>query len=371
MRLGKRINRMGKEGKPRDQLYLFVYTILIIVAITLVISNIVGFYRENTKYLGDASVIGSIARGERSDFGDKSYGNVAWIYRIFGLSNNFIVGESAVLSLFLIGSITSLKLKRDLGVTIIPKSIQWLYIFSSIILFSIYFRVFTKEIVPLVINLFVGLLVSRSNSVKKTILLITIINISYAFFFRTYWSIFAFLFIMFYLADNFGWLIKISKRIAFLGVLFLSLALTNSNLLILQDKLNERRIGSEYANSAFTNIPTIFNGLLTWPFKIIAFIFPFPFIQKPNIQLTLACINILLMFYCFLKIGKSEYFELWKVKLVIFYLISYVLTLGIFEPDYGSFTKHMAGFLPLIFRLITLNLNIKPTVTFFRNYKFS
>ncbi|HBR5252761.1 TPA: hypothetical protein L9Y26_005357, partial [Klebsiella pneumoniae] len=207
-------------------------------------------------------------------------------------------------------------------------------------------------------------------SKKRTAGLIcwTILAAFYAFYFRTYWFLFLGVFWGLYLVC--GLINKTNKLfiICILALLFLAIVL---QIALGVDVDNFRKIvndvrldqGNENANSMI--LPFIpggglivgwLNVSLTW----ISFMLPFPLILSLSLYYIVISLLVIMLYYKFWYALKIELQKNKKVRnnsciALACLILSFTLTQSLFEPDYGSYVRHLAPFYPLFFYVIFAN----------------
>lgn len=297
------------------------------------------------KYFGDVLTIENLINNSSLDTGDKSFENTAAFFRILGLDRYILL---PVLTIILY-TVSIAKLFKSYGIQKIQfKQYLLISIYSAIAM--VYMSTYSKELVLFILVIFSFIFLE-----KKHLLVWTIIVLVYAFFFRTYWFLVIGLFWglkLFYIRSPYKLLLSLIVVFTVMALMFEQLL--NTPLSTIREAMNLDRT-SDIAKTMIINYiegdSAILQGanasltfiLLMFPIPLLAFLQPFYMI------LFILISHLFISFFRFVsKNSKNNKFE------NIFALIISLITIqSLFEPDYGSFLKHLAPLFPLFF--LTLN----------------
>ncbi len=322
------------------------------LAIVLACAYLLDLINLPEKYYFDSNTIQAIAAGEVSAYQDKSYSAIASIVSNFQLHEYPDQSKLIFLCLFL----------AILHNFVMQNSIKDYNLLTVVLLTclfaigSVYFHMYTKEIIPLLLNTILLFTCQRTKRKILAIFVFISLIIIYAVTFRSYWILTISIFLLVKLIDAVHVSSKSKTKIKTFLFVVVVLVITKynpGNLASIQNELNENRIGSEFANSALTNYPEYLPQALYWPYRIMALFFPFMLIQRLNIQsLVFAlflCLSTFLITARFYSFGRND----WRYDLFAKYLLSHFIVLSLFEPDYGSFVKHVTPFFVIFAFLFT------------------
>jgi hypothetical protein len=221
---------------------------------------------------------------------------------------------------------------------------------------TVYFGQFSKEIIPLALNVFLLLSVTKSNSKRNSFFLVLFLLVLYGLFFRQYWLITAlgFIFFEFISKSKIRGTIRVFLLIVFSTISILVVGFYRfSDIGSIQLELNQNRAGSEFAISALTNYPSYLPEVLYWPYRLISLFLPFLLVNTLTVQTILFGVFFSMSFYFLLRNYKPASTTEYVFSMLFRYYCAHIVTLSLFEPDYGSFAKHLAPFFPILLLLLT------------------
>lgn len=302
------------------------------------------------KYFFDSNHIAALFGQYRGFIAGDSYNNTALFYDLTLLSG----------SLFLTAIITTLIIDAFLLKCLFVPKIDTLGIHNIIVFFfasfagAVYLAQYSKEsLVLLIVFLFFGL-----STTRKQQILWLILAMAYAAYFRSYW----FLVILFYVYYSMAFKVSRNMFAILLSILFAFMLLAVAFQLILHVDLayyrysvNDERMYDQNAATMINPLLPTGNIALEWANAVVQFFlmfFPFPLLTGNPLYL--------LFFLVTASIGLRLYFimRLWirqrllgkprKGSRCLALFVSFVTILSIFEPDYGSYIKHLTPLLPLV-----------------------
>jgi len=327
-------------------------TITFLISCGLAALNLLGLVKLSPKYYFDSDTIQLIASGIISDNRDKSFGAIASTIRALHLIDYPAQSKFLILCIFLFltqSFIARKSISTNFAITI--------FVLSSLFFIgSIYFHMYTKEIIPLFLNsliLLASLKIKREQFTRLTLVLLVLI---YAYLVRSYWFLTIAIFLYLTIIDKSKFSISGKIRanaIVFTFAVYAIYRFNPGQLASIQQDLNQNRLNSEFANSALSNYPDFLPLILYWPYRILSLFMPFILVQKMNLQSFLFSVFFLAANYLIWKRYKEFGSREWDFKILYFFFLSHVITLSLFEPDYGSFVKHITPFFVIIAFLVT------------------
>lgn len=256
----------------------------------------------------------------------------------------------------------------------VPKSfgklnIKNFIVYIGFLILAIFLSMPTKEFITFFYTaLIVFLFKNRNYSLNKTIVISLILLILFSYFFREYYILVVITSVFLFGLNKIKFKSKNGVNILF-GLLFIitiSLSYGAVKGVFLsqntRESINAIRVAKGDANSnsaiispidtntwygesfgviyGFFTVNLPFNSILTHIFspQIVAFSFWQLFLFVIIYKRYGVCINL----------GKKNNYDLW----LFYFLISYFIVQGVFEPDLGSAIRHKAGIFPLIYYLM-------------------
>jgi hypothetical protein len=300
------------------------------------------------KYFADSQHIDSlalVASGPSSD----AFITMAWIYRSLGAFDFPEATQLITLGLFFV---------------LLFRCVGWMDVSRfgviEVALFcfcgaeaSIYLAQYSKESMVVLMVLALAVMPRR---VPGDLIFIVLVC-GYAYSIREYWYVVAGLYVAFRLllrAKKARW-IPLCVVIAMLIIAFGTYAFLGVNLSYFRDVVAQTN--SLYAQSAIQDyIPVggpvggAANGLCS----LVLFIIPIPLFLAPTpLYLAFAVLITVLWISVFLVVGKGTRLGWFasdvRLARAVSLLLAMLIVQAIFEPDYGSYIKHLTPLLPLFF----------------------
>jgi hypothetical protein len=282
-------------------------------------------------------------------FGD-SFDNLAWIFNFFGLGN---------FSISLLGFLAS-----TLGLffaiwrsgLIALKPIEFFLVVFWLVNQTVYIGVPSKELIISFVVLFLFIFSSSRTVILAFIFSATLV----AIFFRSYWGITLAATTVLYFGPS---VFRKPASLAvfalslFIAVAFLFAKLYGESLDFARLNANEWRDPNEVGSIIvqFIRGDGILVGVANVAITLATFIVPIRLITSGAVMQTVGGIGVFFTFFilffryrvasALFPVGRFE-------KLCFCFLISFVSTQAIFEPDYGSFLRHLSPVSPMIMYLI-------------------
>jgi|GEM_PF-3335090 len=281
---------------------------------------------------------------------DQSFSNTAKFYRIFNIDKYFVAPLLALFAYFFV----IFKLFKNY-------SIQYISFFSYILLVvysaiaMVYMATYSKDFV-----LFLIVMVPFVYFEKKSLIVWSIFVFLYAYFFRNYWFISIALF----------WGIKLflvkKPKLLMLFIPFYYVLIsfvynyifgTPLSLIRYIANLDRDADSAQTAIAIFIQGDNFFMEAANYFITLIFLIIPLPLLLLAKPLYIVLSLLISLFFYNFFKLYVNEYNNK-EYSNIFSFVISFMLVQSLFEPDYGSFVRHLAPLYPLVFICIARNTKI-------------
>lgn len=321
-----------------------------IFAIGILVCVLVAFFKESIfpeKYFNDIVTIQRLIEHPYKDMGDSAFTNTAKFFRIFHIDKSFLAPILAIVSYFLVIYFSF----KKYSVEIISLS-NFLLIVSYSAMAMVYISTYSKDLV-----LFLLVVVPFIFFEKKHLLIWTLFVVFYASFFRSYWFITIVLFwgIKFFVIKK-PKLLLIVIPLYFFLISFVYNYIFGTSLSMIRYLANLDRD----VETAQTAIPIFIKGnnfimeAANYLITLIFLIAPVPLLLLAKPFYIILALLIIVFFYNFTKLYLKEYANK-EYSNIFSFVISFMLVQSLFEPDYGSFVRHLAPLYPLIFVCIAKN----------------
>lgn len=338
------VTKAVNKPKYNCKLYINKNLVLLSILFVAIVSKFVLLYVLPDKYLYDSNAIIKYSGGEY--LVDQSYTFSSSFFA--PIINLFSISDAANGSL-IIGLICNILfliyLKKYL-----PKALKieyYVYLLIVTFLANIYVFNISKELITLIV-LFCSFFITRMFS-KKANILICVLFISCAFFFRTY---FALIGLLYYLLNKIDCNVKTNQKASFFFLICLMATLiiySLNNSLFYQifnfgEDSNLYRDGSVDAQTMIMPILENTNyifSIINYIFNVLSFLVPLKLIMKGSI-LYLAYFAFSIFTILLIIKNRKKIFDNQKIKYLFFLLLSFFLTSALFEPDYGSYLRHIS-----------------------------
>lgn len=307
------------------------------------------------KYFYDSATIDNAKNGSSAlKIGD-SYNNTAFFYKSFGLSEKSTTNKVLFPLIYIAATILILRRLKTGNAT----GVLLIAAYSSITA-AVYLSQYSKESIVLLLSLSFLLL----NGSKKGIALWLLLAAAYAIYFRLYWIITICLFIsnLVILSKSRRFSLAISATlILYIILAFLFPIVYGQDIGQHRYSANEDRIGSMDAETLITPlIPgngPVLDTINTF-LQLIIFLFPAPLATTGKALHFLSFVIVSFISISVIKnLRKQIHGGAFDRSLELRSCYSLVLAIlavqAIFEPDYGSYVKHLTPTLPIL--LFVLN----------------
>lgn len=276
------------------------------------------------------------------------FANTARIYLFTGLGNLSSVQSGlitySVWFLLLYFSVRSLQISK----------FAYIMVLAWNLISAVYIGQYTKEfLASLVVFLFFKLIKQHSN---VSVFISFVILSSYAFFDRTYWFIIVSLSLLLYSTRNFSLFKKYIFRIIGTFIPFVLYDHSGHYITSVRTRINYSIASTTGSNTMIHNFmhnTSFFTDYLNWVVTLFKFFIPYTLIYPFNPEhLLFAVLNVSSLVLIIFKYTQIRNCCTRVDKYLFYWIISFVLVQGMFEPDFGSYVKHQVVFIPLFFYLL-------------------
>lgn len=299
------------------RLALFIYSLVFIVASW-------NIFPEKWKY-DSYFILDIIENKNLIDYDFDSFHSVALLYKLFLVDIipwEFSVLAANFLLLYLIMRGEVIDFNK----------------FIFIIIFLPYTLIYTSFISKEIALAFLFIFIATFNNFSYRLVLI----FSYGIFFRTYWIII----LLNYLITSLLNIVKFYKIFIFNLIIIVCYfiiynLISENNISSIRDGLTLFRINSEASESLILNLNYfgvgVINDITNYFHAIILLLFPVFYLKQSLFYFiySLYFYFLLINFYIFVYYNKNN-------KNVVSFVLIYFLVLAIFEPDFGSFSRHFS-----------------------------
>lgn len=328
--------------KKADSKVFFTLGILVCILIAFLKESI---FPE--KYFFDTITIQRLIERPYTSVGDVAFTNTAAFFRVLHIDKVFLAPIIALLSYLTAIIVIFKKYKVD--------SISFLK-FLLIVAYSsmamVYMSTYSKDLV-----LFLIVVVPFIFLEKKYLFIWTLCVIFYAYFFRNYWFLIIILFWVFkFFIINRPKLLLFSIAVFYVLVSFFFNYIFGVSLSMIRYSANLDR-DADIAQTAISTYISGNNFLLEAANFLVTLIFliiPIPLILLGKPFYAILTILIAVFFFNFIKLYIKEYKNK-EFTNIFSFIISFMLVQSLFEPDYGSFVRHLSPLYPIIFVCIVKN----------------
>lgn len=310
------------------------------------------------KYSYDERKISALARQESGIPSDRSFQIVADTYRVLGLADAPTI--AGVLGFILFGVLLCASLRDGFHSTLSPLKVGLLA--AVTFLGAVYLGHYAKEVFILGIC---ALAVVRMRGWWWDGVVVSGMIVC-AFYFRSYWFIVAAFYVAFRILLQKTSPLKAFTLGALLGLAALSVFFSAGMGLDLDHyrlQVNDNRVDGIDAQTAIRPLVSfggILGGYVNALAVLVGFVLPFSLLLKFQIFYVLIvcfCLALwVLLFrslkYCWLNRASGIYTD--HLKRMVALLFAFTVVQSIFEPDYGSYIRHLSPLLPLMLGVVFL-----------------
>lgn len=328
--------------KKADSIFVFSLGIILCIG--------VAFFKESIfpeKYFFDSLTLQHGIENPIRQRLDQSFSNTANVYRFFHIDKFFLAPVLALVVYFLV----IFKLFKNYSVNYISLlSYALIVTYSAIAM--VYMATYSKDFV-----LFIIVVVPFVYLEKRALVVWSVFVLIYAYFFRSYWFITIALFwtIKFFIVGKPKLLPWVIPLFYFL-ISFVYNYIFGTPLSLIRYLTNVDRD----AESAQTAIAIFIKGdnfvleAANFFVTLIFLIVPIPLLLLGKPFYIILTLLIAVFFFNFIKLYIKEYANK-NYSNIFSFVIAFMLVQSLFEPDYGSFVRHLSPIYPLIFVCIAKN----------------
>ena len=342
---------MIKLINRKNILFFSAWVMAFLIAITSFMFLPEKFFYDSNEILKTSYSMGNWLKGSYP-FTSNFYHIIGLSYLPFSLIGFFQIALLFVLTIFIV----------------IPKKFTLLHLEHIIVAFSILLLgVFlgqpSKEFIAFLIMYLVLIIIQKHEySLQYRCVLSSVLLIVIAVLFRPYYVLLPFLVLGMYLT------LLITKKQKIFWVIFSGIAMLIVVSLIVyslkyeyltelyREQVNDPRRGEEYANSIISSPlrpNTFLNEIFSIFYGIISVNIPIEglrHITKPQIIIfVLWQLFFISLFFKMLIKSIESYSQNKEKVLILFFLLSFFIVQGVFEPDLGSAIRHKIGVFPFIY----------------------
>lgn len=317
---------------------------------------LVGRYVLPAKYFSDDVIIQSIAEGNAPFVPDQSFQHTADVYRWLGLADApLFVGLATLLLCCLVLAVAGRPIRILIDVPAFA-----LFFATAIVLNSVYVAQFSKEALLLPVALLFVVFPLRKPVWSAAVLLSSLLL--YAYFVRTYWFLIAVLSVIVVAA-----LQRLGRRafvfvppllVLAVGLAFhLALGVNSDHF---RELLNATRPVGDATNTLIQpvlSVDSLGTDLINTLLEGVLLVVPIPLFATLSPGYILAGLGITVMWiwvgrelWAHLAVAPRHRSMAFAVPAAL--MISLLLTQSFFEPDYGSYLKHLSPLLPVVLYLL-------------------
>lgn len=312
------------------------------------------------RFTMDADYLEGLVNTGTSGYASNSFNTVAAVYRCLGLAHMPALVGLIGIAAFLIAVVMATPF-ADISRYGVAATLTY---GAAIVCALTYLAQYSKEFFTLL--LIVVLLTAPTR--KSSELVFVLVALAYALFVRPYWFIVIGVYLFWrarFFRTNHGWALAVY---AFLFFCLLEAAfqlVMHGSLSDLRTEVNSYRAGLEVDTMISPPIPL--HGLLAGPGGMVmlaSLLVPVPLFLDGGIVHMGAAVFISLLWACAIAAAaqtrrrlSSEHAVTRRdhvLMRVIPLLLAFVMTQAVFEPDYGSYLKHLTPLLPAFLALMPL-----------------
>ncbi|WP_052436192.1 glycosyltransferase [Georgenia sp. SUBG003] len=315
------------------------------------------------KYSYDSNTIASVARGHVQLENDPSFENVGNLYRLLGLADAPVLAGLLGFGVFVL--VVQAVATRDIAPAYPAAGAALVVV--SLVPGAVYLGQYSKDVLVLLIT---ALALRRAGSGRFELLLVTTMLV-YAAVFRNYWFLAIALYVVLRL---------MMRRTTSLSRIFLVMVLALGVLAFLfpllvgvemsstREGINEFREGSVDAQTAITGAVPLEGSVGDWvntTLVLLSLAVPFPLLLTGSPIHALLAMFFVLLWWTFLRSATTVVSAPDadpRARRAVALVLSFALVQSIFEPDYGSYIRHLTPLLPLMLAAVAWE-RIRTTAT--------
>lgn len=297
-----------------------------------------------------------------------SYASTAAFYNFFSVDrDSYIFPIVSSVLLFSFFWLTAIE-KRDRALSLFEFLLYCCCLFLSII----YMTLLSKDFIVFLL-VFVFYLLSK-RSVNRAVIFWILVSLMYAYYFRVYWIICISVFVSMYLILIMGMIRKpiyffllCSLYLLFFAITFkyfLGIDIDNYRVAVNDVRLELNTENAKTMITPLINSNGVITGWLNVLYVLVTFFIPLPLLQLLSpyyifISVFVMGLQIKMIKELCKEIKKNKEEKDKRVIAYVCIIFSFIIVQSLFEPDYGSYVRHLSPFYPLFFYLIIKNKKVK------------
>ena len=302
------------------------------------------------KFFYDGDTIIAIAQGRIESGGDTSFGNVARIYQILGLSERPFIASFVGFSLFFL---TLVMLRKRLEAAQLTFGSALAFYLASV-LGGVYLGYYSKDVV---VSVLVIACFGAYNNARVRLLIIISFMVVYGLMFRQYWLAVLLAFVLFrtlkILTFRARTLVATVAATSAVVSLFVFKWLDLSGPNAIRTSINDSRLGSPDAASAigaFFRQDSVLAGVLNVVLALFLLTVPvaLAMLGTPYYVFLAVCIAFIWSFVFRGVLGRRTALGNQFFVDSMCMILALVAVQAVFEPDYGSALRHWTPMLPFM-----------------------
>ena len=305
-----------------------------------------------TVYSYDGIQIQALAQGRDYILADQSFQAAANFYELFGLA------EQPVLVALIGPLLMSISIWSSLGNRLVKGDpAAWFISIAGQFLSAIYISWYSKELIALIVLTIFVFVIKKNEAIALSFLIL------YALYFRQYWLLVVVVYLLIrFLNSTFDFRFRrfaLTSSVVLAMSVFAHQFLLGSSLSSIRETTNQFRIGLEDATSIIV-VPLkgadVLSTFLNSAYALMNLVFPAQLVFVGRLQyyfVIIACSALWIVAYKNLYRG-GRLRPNSSVQKSTLLLQSYLIILSIFEPDFGSYFRHLTPALVILASAISL-----------------
>ncbi len=308
------------------------------------------------KATNDAQLIQRIAQGKLVlSIDDKSYGNIGAIYRFLGLGDHPLVAS-------ILGFAVYFVLLATVVARLARYEVRWhdvLVLVAAAALGGIFLGQYSKDVLVALLAL-VAFLIGRRWTSEAFFVACAL---AYATYFRQYWYLVIVLYLLLRLAHRYSSWLPMLLAVCMTALVVVAFVLPLAAGVDIQSfrlAANESRVGSEDARTMIMPVVSGSSqavGALNTLITFVQLLVPVPMFLMGAQHAAYAL--FLVTIWCLFLWGVHRGSQARNLPVVWYRTCALVLAMvsvqAIFEPDYGSYLRHLTPFLPLMVFVVVVS----------------
>lgn len=337
--------------------YIHRHLFIVLAILTAIVAKIFLSFILPDKYLYDSGAIIQYAYGINANAVDKSYMFAANFYK--PICYLFHISDAKMGSL-IIGLISNLILVFVLSKTapLQLSAFATILLLVCVFLLNIYVFNISKDFIQFLIDILLLIVIFKVKHKRLWWLLCLAILLLFGILFRSYLIIVGCIFFYFLCGNRYFKNKRAFILLTFTLFLISSFALFKfdkslfNNVFNIRSETNMFRLNSDDAQTIIISIISgdgYFASIINYFINMIRLIFPIELLIALRISYSLFFLFNICWFYLFVS-NRKVILKSRKQKEMLFLFFAFLLVSGLFEPDFGSFLRHL---IPICFLTIS------------------